>query len=59
MGLRGHHLYGKTCLQAADTSAEANAGLSDTAGGKRGRGGVKKLKPYTPAKMVGSISSPV
>ena len=40
-------------LQTADNSAEASGGA------KRGRGGAKKLKPYTPAKMVGLVINPV
>ena len=46
-------------LQAADTSTEAAAGGSGSAGAKRGRGSITKLKPYTPAKMVRLTSSPV
>lgn len=46
-------------MQAPEASAEATAGGTEATGAKRGREGIKKLKPYTPAKMVGRIIHPV
>ena len=55
----GHLNVKAHALQAAEASAEATAGGAVATGAKRGRDGVIKLKPYTPAKMVGHITHPV
>ena len=39
-------------MQAADAGDAATEEAAKGAGAKRGRDGAKKLKPYTPAKMV-------